>query len=151
MVEPGRGVLMFRSSTASPPSSPLEDPTDAPSLTVLEDGFRRWVEGRSRPEMLHLGDDPAVHLPLEQVLRRLTASTEPLWPADGRRLGLAADVRIADAAQRLLHARLDPGGPRCRSFRAASYFLVGLAHITVDDLDDGTAATRVDELGVVHG
>jgi hypothetical protein len=143
---------MFRTSTTASPTSPPEEATGEPSLTVLEDAFRRWVEGRVRPETLSIGRDPAVDLPMELVLRRLTSSTAPLRPTDGRRLGLAADVCVAEAAERLLQARLDPSGPRCRSFRAASYFLVGLARIAVDDPDDeGTSVVRADESRMVHG
>ena len=102
------------------------------ALRLLEAAFREWVQGQARPDVLSIARDVAV--PLEQALDRLRSSTQPLLPAHGHRLGLAYDVSIATAAERLLHARIDPDGPRCRSFRSASHYLSGLSRISDDGI-----------------
>jgi hypothetical protein len=106
-----------------------------PTLVDLELAFRAWVEGPTRPDIVTLGDGDGdgVAIALEQVLEALLESKAPLAPARGRTLGLDHGACIALAARRLLDARLDPGGPRCRSFRAATYYLSGLSRIEAGD------------------
>jgi hypothetical protein len=105
----------------------------APGLHLQEVGFRTWVDSATKPDVLIVGDGGPVAVPLERALRCLLTSTAPLAPAHGDALGLPDDATIATAAALLLHARTDPDGPRCRSFRAASYFLVGQAVLDADE------------------
>lgn len=123
----------LRASHSRSPSSQAGDPI-GPVLVDLEVAFLRWIDGRSRCDVLQVGPPRSVTLALKQALERLRTSTVPLSPLRAHRLGLAAGVSIGVAADRLLSARLAPRGPRCRSFRSASYYLFGLARIDQDDL-----------------
>ena len=121
-------------------------PTTGASVDVseLETAFRRWVTGRARPEQLSLDGGAAVSLPMEDALRRLRVSSSPLSPAPAGRLGLPDGATVGTAAEALLHARLDPRGPRCRSFRSAALYLVGLADLQLDGPDPVLQRSTVD-------
>ena len=126
---------MFRRSPTSPaPDVYVDDEAESPSLRFLEVAFRGWVDGYVKPEMLIVGSSDHPEVSMDTALRRLRHSTEPLAPAHGRMLGLDDDATIAVAADALLGACADPDGPRCRSFRAASYFLSGMARINAVDM-----------------
>ncbi|MEX2562785.1 MAG: hypothetical protein WD358_05970 [Nitriliruptoraceae bacterium] len=120
--------------TSSAPAVYLDDEAESPSLRFLEVAFRGWVDGYVKPEILIVGSIDHPEVSMDTALRRLRHSTEPLAPAHGRMLGLDDDATIAVAADALLGACSDPDGPRCRSFRAASYFLSGLARINAVDM-----------------
>lgn len=126
-------MLSLRASRGSSASSQAGD-LIGPVLVDLEVAFLRWIDGRSRCDVLQAGPPGTLTLPLEQALGRLRTSTVPLSPLRAHRLGLAPGVSIGVAADRLLHAWLAARGPRCRSFRSASYYLFGLARIGQDDL-----------------
>jgi hypothetical protein len=115
------------------PAPHQDDRCTGPSLARLEAAFVDWVDGWARPDVLIVGG-VAGSIPLDQALLSLRASTLRLDPAHGRLLGLGGAASVGLGAERLLHARLDPDGPRCRSFRAASYYLIGLAHLESDAL-----------------
>lgn len=128
----------------------------APAVAELEVAFLQWLEGRSRSDVLRIGPPSDVTLPLEQALERLRRSTEPLTPLSAHRLGLAHGAPIGTAADRLLYARCAPQGPRCRSFRSASYYLYGLARIGDDGLSlvpdpSAAGAGRWEARGVADG
>jgi hypothetical protein len=130
---------MFRDLLRQAPPAPRHDdrsraPSRAPSLALLEAAFVDWVDGWARPDVLVVGGDTGSTIPLDSALVTLRSSTKPLDPAHGRLLGLAGEACVGRAAERLLHARLDPDGPRCRSFRAAGYYLIGLALLESDAL-----------------
>jgi len=116
------------------PAPRQDDRCTGPSLALLEAAFVDWVDGWARPDVLIVGGVAGSIIPLDQALVALRASTLRLDPAHGRLLGLAGAASVGHAAERLLHARLDPDGPRCRSFRAAGYYLIGLAHLESDAL-----------------
>jgi len=105
-----------------------------PALDLLEVAFRPWVQGHARPDVLSVDQTSDRSMPFEPALAYLRSSTQPLLPAHGHRLGLACDVSIAAAAKRLLRARIDPDGPRCRSFPSASHYLYGLSRISEDGI-----------------
>jgi hypothetical protein len=107
--------------------------SDAPDRALLEAAFRSWVEGHAKADLLVVKALEPIAVPLERALRRLTTSTAPLTPAHGTALGLAEDVTIGAAAAALLQACVDPAGPRCRSYRSATYFLVGRALLERDE------------------
>lgn len=106
------------------PGSPVSE-----DLLALEAVLRHWVQGRARPELVLIHPEEGSTVSLDQVLARLCSSSAPLGAACSRRLGLSDDTTVSEAAEELLFARHDPGGPRCRSFRSASYYLYGLARI----------------------
>jgi len=122
---------------------PLLPPTEC-AATPMEVGFRAWVEGSAKADVLIVGTcDPTV-IPLEHALRGLLTSTQPLAPADGRVLGLATDVTIGTAAAQLLQACTDPDGPHCRSYRSATYFLLGRALLERGEDTEGSCAPDSD-------
>lgn len=132
-------------------SSPVaETPVSAAGshldLQQLEIAFRQWIVGRARPELLLLDPDggAAVSVSMEDALRRLRASQHPLRPAPADRLGLSDEATIGAAAEALLQARLDPDGPRCRSFRSAALYLVGLAELQLDGHETSSLRSCVD-------
>jgi len=130
------------------PFAPPERTSAGPGLHLQAVGLRAWIEGPAKPEVLLVGPGAQIAVPLERALQCLLSSDEPLAPAHGRALGLADDASIATAASRLLEARFSPYGPRCRSFRAASYFLVGLARL---EEEDATTDLPVDDATLTAG
>lgn len=67
-----------------------------------------------------------------ELSRHLGESRATLAASACVQIGLPPGVTIAAAVAALLHATIDPDGPRCRSFRAASYYLRGLARLDAD-------------------
>jgi len=100
---------------------------------AFEAAFRAWVAGTEKPDVLLVEGSGCVPMPIERVLQHLAMSTRPLDAASGAALGLHADATVGAAATALLRARTDPTGPRCRSYRSATYFLVGQARLSSDD------------------
>lgn len=96
----------------------------------LEDHFLVWAESPEKPDVVELGQRRA--LLMTTLARRLARSTRPLTPAAALQLGLSPDTTIAVAADELLMATINPDGPRCRSYRAASFFLRGRAQLEAD-------------------
>jgi hypothetical protein len=125
---------MFRDSPTSTQSDARPaGATALPGLHLLEAAFREWVDGDEKPEMLIVGSNQ-VAIPLEEALERLRLSTELLAPARGHVLGLDREASVAAAAGKLLRACTDPDGPRCRSFRSASYYLSDAARVNAGEL-----------------
>lgn len=99
-------------------------------LEDLEDAFCAWAHDPAKPDVVDLGQHRQV--PMVQLSRRLGESQATLPASACAQIGLPPDVTIATAVAELLHATVDPDGPRCRSFRAASYYLRGLARLDAD-------------------
>jgi hypothetical protein len=99
-------------------------------LDELEDAFLAWIHDPVKPDVVALGPDRTVSM--LTLSRHLKRSSATLAPAACTQLGLPADVTIATAATELLHATVDPDGPRCRSFRSASYYLRSLIRLDAD-------------------
>jgi hypothetical protein len=118
-------IFPRRDPAATCPATPVSQ-----DLLALEAVFRRWVQGRSRPEVVLIDPDQGSTVTLEEVLGQLRSSSAPLGAAGAQRLGLPDDATVGEAAEELLFARQDADGPRCRSFRSASYYLYGLARIS---------------------
>jgi hypothetical protein len=123
----------------APTGSGEDRASDVPAQALLEAAFRSWVQGHAKADLLVVGTRDPVAVPLGPALRRLATSTKPLAPAHGAALGLADDVSIGAAAAALLQACVDPAGPRCRSYRSATYFLVGRALLELDEDADANA------------
>jgi hypothetical protein len=128
---------------------------EAPSTTgsfvprpdELEDAFIAWIRDPAHPDVVELG--PLGRLSMVDLSQRLTQSHVRLGPASAVQLGLCPDATFAAAAGALLHATVDPDGPRCRSFRAAGLYLRGKAYLEEDTsppLDDaaGPPVTSTD-------
>lgn len=109
----------------------LDHPSSVASLPVsldeLEDAFQAWLEAPAKPDVIDLGDQG--ELPMVELARYLGASQATLAASACVQVGLPPGATMATAAAELLHATVDPEGPRCRSFRAASYYLRGLARL----------------------
>jgi hypothetical protein len=101
-------------------------------LDELEDAFQAWAHDPAKPDVVDLGEHGDV--PMVELSRRLGESRATLAASACAQIGLPSGVTIATAAAALLDATVDPDGPRCRSFRAASYYLRGLAHLDADPL-----------------
>lgn len=119
-----------RNAAAAPSIGAAEDL----SLDTLSGLLRRWLQGRARPDVLLVDPDGPGTLPLADALVHLRDTTAPLGAACARQVGLPDDATIAEAAHKLLFARFHRDGPRCRSFRSASYYLRGLARIGATDV-----------------
>lgn len=133
-------------------SSRLDHPSvrsSALCLDELEDAFREWAHDPAKPDVVDL--DRQRQIPMVELARRVQSSQATLDSFACMQIGLPAGVTIATAAATLLHATVHPDGPHCRSFRAASYYLRGLAHINIDlatitghfDTDTATSDSRV--------
>ena len=99
-------------------------------LDVLEDAFCAWAHDPAKPDVVDLGQDGEVAM--VELSLRLGGSQATLPASACVQIGLPPDVTIATAVAELLRATVDPDGPRCRSFRAASYYLRGLARLDAD-------------------
>lgn len=110
----------------SPPflrSSPLQ-------LVDLEHAFLAWAQDPTKPDVVDLGQQR--QLSMLELLRHLAGSQTTLTASACTQVGVPAATTIGTAAAELLHATVDPDGPRCRSFRSASYYLRGLIRLDAD-------------------
>ncbi|MFA9431861.1 hypothetical protein [Egicoccus sp. AB-alg2] len=97
----------------------------APHLTsrVAERAFVRWLVQPDKPDELRLGGPDAPATPLTWTLGELCTSRHTLPPIAAAVLGCEEGLSVGQAATELLLAVNDPAGPRCRSYRAATYYL----------------------------
>jgi hypothetical protein len=116
-------------------------------LQELEDSFLLWAEAPEKPDIVDLGCRSVL---MTTMARRLARSSRPLTAAAARQLGMPIGTTIAVAARELLQATIDPDGPRCRSYRAASYFLRGIARLEADLGADPCADLAVQSNGSGH-
>lgn len=101
------------------------------ALRAKEAAFDAWLDAADHPEqVLHHGRPLAVR----EVLTAVLSSRRPLRARSARELGVPVGTTTGAAAAWLLVAVDDPGGPRCRSFRSALYYL--------RDADDPAALVR---------
>lgn len=107
--------------------------TSLPGLDELEDAFLAWVDDPAKPDAVELGPPSYQTLPTVKLLRRLGLSRATLPGPACEQIGLPSGVTVAVAAVELLRATIEPGGPRCRSFRAATYYLRGLPRLLEHD------------------
>jgi hypothetical protein len=129
------GAIMFLTSPGRKRDTDRSERSVLDDLPALEAILRHWLRGRARPDVVLTDPDGGAAVPLDVVLVRLRASSAPLDRVSAARLGLPPGSGFADAAEDLLFARHDPAGPRCRSFRSASYYLYGLARIDPTSAD----------------
>ena len=114
----------------------LEYPSSVRSSTLrldeLEDAFVAWAHDPAKPDVVDLGQHREV--PMVELSRHLLGSQATLAASASVQVGLPPGVTIATAVAELLQATAAADGPRCRSFRAASYYLRGLVRLDDDDL-----------------
>jgi hypothetical protein len=116
----------FGAAMRTPPPTAIERPPPgaAPARVPVDearDAFDRWIRQHAREPMV---DMPAA-TSAEALLESLAAEVQSLPATTARELGLEPGDTYARAARLLLWARHAPGGPGCRSFRAACFFLAG--------------------------
>ena len=104
--------------------------SSALDLDELEHAFHAWAHDPAKPDVVDLGRHGEVSM--VALSRHLGASRSTLAASACLQIGLPRGVTIATAVAELLHATVDPDGPRCRSFRAATYYLRGLARLDAD-------------------
>jgi hypothetical protein len=110
--------------------------TSLSGLDELEDAFVAWTDNPAKPDVVEFGPPSSRPVPVVELLRRLGSSPATLPAGACVQVGLPSGVTIAAAAAELLRATIDPDGPRCRSFRAATYYLRGLSRLLEDDEPD---------------
>jgi hypothetical protein len=111
--------------------TPSTRPTLPPSLGELETAFIRWLADPVTSDEVRLDGGHGPLLPMRPVLDAVSASTRPLSGEAAATLGMPAGTTIGHAASELRLAVDDPAGPRCRSYRAAAYYLRGLDRIAL--------------------
>lgn len=104
-----------------PPPAPTSS-ASTPRQRALEHAFLGWLRQPTSTEELPLanGDGPE---PLARILGELSLSNRPLPAQTAAKLGLPDSTTFGHAAVEVLLAVKDPAGPRCRSFRAAVFYL----------------------------
>jgi hypothetical protein len=110
---------------------PSTRPTLPPSLAELETVFIRWLADPVTSDEVRLDGGHGPLLPMRPVLDALIASTRPLSAETAAALGMPAGTTVGHAASELRLAVDDPAGPRCRSYRAAAYYLQELDRIAL--------------------
>ncbi len=93
-----------------------------PRQRAAEQAFLTWLAAPTSTDELTLAGDDEPE-PLARVLGELSLSSRVLAAGTAARLGLPDGTTIGHAAVELLLAVENPAGPRCRSFRAAVYYL----------------------------
>ena len=104
-------------------SSSVARPPAAVSGAPDERRFLEWLLGCGEPGEPEPSYQDEVAAGLSRLLGALSTSARPLPPEAARIVGGPEGMTIGDAATEILLAVNDPAGPRCRSYRAAVYFL----------------------------
>ena len=81
-----------------------------------------WLANPTKPDKAQPEGDAAA-TPLTTLLGRVCTSSRELPTEAAAMLGMPDGVTIGAAAAELVLAVNDPAGPRCRSYRAAVYYL----------------------------
>ncbi|MEX2533537.1 MAG: hypothetical protein WD360_06195 [Nitriliruptoraceae bacterium] len=105
-----------------------------PSILSQEIGFRAWINSRAKHDVMAICGGSQKTMLLEDAFYNLLDSSELIGPAGSAAIGLTETDTIAAAAAHLLWAHTNPNGPRCRSFRSASLYLVGMAFLYPDEM-----------------
>lgn len=119
----GPGVAA--TSTASTDDGAAHDPDQ---LGDIERAVISWLTRCYGADTSSLMSDNRDE-PSRKQLRGLTTSRHRPPPAVRERLGLSEQATIGDVAMELLLAVDGPGGPHCRSYRSAVFYLIGRAEL----------------------
>jgi hypothetical protein len=125
------GLLHADGFGSGPPPIPRSS-VSTPRRRAVEQACLIWLADPSSADELMLadGDQP---VPLGRALGELSLSERPLPAETAASIGLPDGNTFGHVAAELLLAVKDPAGPRCRSFRAAVFYL--------RDLDRGRLET----------
>jgi hypothetical protein len=115
------GLLHADGSGPRPAPTPKAS-VDPPHASNIEEAFVSWLLEPTSADELRLSDGDG-HEPLSPVLGELTASRRALPAVTAAGLGWPDGATVGHVAAELLIAVKDPAGPRCRSYRAALYYL----------------------------
>ncbi len=117
--------LLRADGAGSRPDTP--PPSSTPRQRAAEHAFLTWLAQPTSTDELTLvdGDEPE---PMAWILGELSLSRRLLPAETAAGLRLPAGTTIGHAAAEVLLAVKDPAGPRCRSFRAAVFYLRDLDH-----------------------
>lgn len=130
-------IQLRHTDVAASSTPPAGQPSPAtPHQQAAEQAFLVWLAELSSADELALpgGDDTE---PLALLLGELSLSRRVLPDEAAARIGLPGGTTVGHAAADLLLAVKDPAGPRCRSFRAAVYYLQELDRGRFLESDDG--------------
>ncbi len=119
-------MSLLRYPTLAP--SPVR--SSASQLGEFEAAFTAWADDPAKPDAVDLGQRGAMSM--VELSRQLVGSSATLATSACAQIGLPPGTAIVTAAGALLRATVDPDGPRCRSFRAACYYLRGLSRLDAD-------------------
>lgn len=103
---------------------------------AAEKAFLVWLTGPTSVDEVTVSRNEEPE-PLARVLGELSLSGRVLPAESAAGIGLPAGATVGRAAAELLIAVRDPAGPRCRSFRAAVYYLRDLDRGRSVEPDDG--------------
>ena len=131
--------LLHADGSGPGPRPTTEASADTPCRADAEEAFISWLAEPTSANELTLSDGDEQE-PLSPVLGELTASRRALPAETAAGLGWPVGATVGHVAAELLIAVKDPAGPRCRSYRAALYYL--------RDLD--RACSSVPDNGKVH-
>lgn len=102
-----------------------------PAVGDLETAFVDWLADPVFANELRLDGCDGPPTPMRQVLDALCSSVRALPAEAAATLGMPAGTTIGHAASELRLAVEHPAGPRCRTYRAAAYYLRGLDRLAV--------------------
>ena len=123
------------SGSSSPP--PASKPSvSTPRQRAAEHALLGWLAESTSADQLSVTDGDRSE-PLARVLGELSVSRRVLPPGSAADIGLPVGTTVGHAAAELLLAVKDPAGPRCRSYRAAVYYLRDLDRDHFAWADDG--------------
>ncbi len=128
-------LLHTDGSGASRPPAPRSS-ASTPRRHPAEQAFLVWLAEPTGVDELPV-DGTEDREPLARVLGELSLSERILPAETAAAMGLPGGTTVGHAASELLLAVKDPAGPRCRSFRAAVFYLRGRDRGRVIELDAG--------------
>lgn len=114
-------ALLHTDGSGSSPPAPRSS-ASTPRQWAAEQAFLVWLTKPTSADELPV-DGTEGPEPLAQVLGELSPSERVLPAETAARIGLPDGTTVGHAAAELLLVVKDPAGPRCRSFRAAVYYL----------------------------
>jgi hypothetical protein len=102
-----------------------------PAVADLETAFVNWLADPVFANELRLDGCDGPPTPMRQALDALCSSVRALPGEAAATLGMPAGTTIGHAVSELRLAVEHPAGPRCRTYRAAAYYLRGLDRLAV--------------------